>query len=80
MTVSKLSEAFTAPIKPKTCKLGAALNDMDDDDAQAVLGALRSEDWSSTQISRVLRAHDVIVSESVVKEHRRANCCCAIRP
>lgn len=74
-----IADAFAAPrssTPASKCKLALTLNAMDPRDAHAVELALSSEQWSASQIGRTLRANGVTIGDSIIKLHRRGDCCC----
>jgi hypothetical protein len=58
------------------CKLGGLLATMPEDESAALQAALDNERVSSADIYRVVKAAGYRVGKTLLKEHRRGDCCC----
>lgn len=63
--------------KPVACRIAVALEQMDKDDADALVVALGDESIQHVTVTNVLRAHGYSMGKDAVAHHRRGQCGCA---
>jgi len=65
------------PVKEQLCPLMKRIADLDKKDAEAVLGYLADERWTSGALAAALSDNGFIVSDTPIWRHRAKRCACA---
>lgn len=65
------------PVKEMLCPLMKRIAELDKKDAEAVLGYLADERWTSNALSIALSENGFVVSDTPIWRHRSKRCACA---
>lgn len=65
------------PVKEALCPLMRRIADLDKKDAEAVLGYLADERWTSGALASALSENGFTISDTPIWRHRAKRCSCA---
>lgn len=63
---------------PERCPVARLSRELPEKDALALGMALRDASIRASELGRVLREHEVLISADAIRRHRRHDCMCAV--